>query len=171
MSTLPKHFSWNQIPYEIIDRFENWILVAGTRVFPTGKPVKFYDCGNIRIDNDGDEQPPSTLGLQDEPHMRDLEYTRKRFEAGKDKILTDRLRKENNLQAERDILQAEQKRIDFLSAIESKKRHCLEELHLLYEKSEKPEGLTSNKRVLEILHQVAAYDSFKFYYRHTIYKL
>jgi len=168
---LSKEFTTNQIGWTILQRYEKFIIVEGQQVNPTGKPVKVWYTANIPFDQEGNELPPSTVGIENSLLNRNYNEILARFERGKGDLIAAKERKENALQAEKDITEAENKRLQFLAESEELKAHLRTEFEDIYSKAKNWQGIGSNKRAMAILHLIAAMDSFRFYHRNTIFKL
>ena len=168
---LPKEFTMNQIGWTILQRYENFILVEGQQVNPTGKPVKVWYTANVTFDRDGNEIAPITLGIENSLLNRNYNEIRARFERGCGDLKAAKERKENAILEQQLIEQAEGKRLQFLSESEELKAHLRVEFEALYDKAQTWQAIGSNKRAMEILHTIAAMDSFRFYHRNTIIKL
>ena len=166
---IPKQFTMNQVGWKVLQRFENFILVEGQQVNPTGKPVKVWYTANVTFDRDGNEIAPITLGIENSLLNRNYNEILARFERGKGDLIAAKERKEKALQAEKDITEAENKRLQFLSESEELKAHLRVEFEGLYDKSKSFQG--TGKRGLELLNTISALDSFRFYHRNTIIKL
>jgi len=166
---LPKEFTMNQVGWKVLQRFENFILIEGQQVNPTGKPIKIWDTANIRVDTNGDEMPPITCGVENSQANRHYDEILARFKRGCGDLKAAKERKENAILEQQLIEQAEAKRLQFLSESEELKAHLRVEFEGLYDKSKSFQGM--GKRAMEILNTISALDSFRFYHRQTIFKL
>ena len=160
-------FGMNGSNWKLLEVFENkWGFFEGKRMYPSStKPELIWDCGVIKTEFSGEQTMPNTLGIEDSKLNRDKKEIYQRYLRGIDKLKSDADRKQRLINEARQKELEEQKRLDILSGIESKKRLCLGEIHQLYEKSSKAEDLTNSKKFHELMSEVAQYESFRFFYR------
>jgi hypothetical protein len=170
-SYLGSKFITNQHEWQILFRYQDWIMVSTWFVPPTGKAHKFYDTANIPHDHFGDEMVPISVGAENSLLNKSYDEIKARYERGVAKLKDDAQRIINNRQEEKAVRDAEEKRLSFIREGQTLSAHLKSELNDLYDRSDSYSAFAKNKRVQEILTQIALFDSWHFHNRHLINKI